>query len=835
MLVRVRGGREGVAEYLRHGLKAGREFTRDQLDERITLAGDLELTDSIVQGMTNRGNRYLHVTLSFKEDHIAPETLRAITEEFRAFTCAAYADDEFNFYAEAHLPRIKTILNQATGKEEIRVPHIHVVIPQKNLLSGEYLNPFGIGDRSNEFIKAFQERINAQYGLSSPDDNPRDSFNNESAMLSRYKGDQFQGAHRALKEKIRDDVIALGIDSREAFRDYLAQRWDTSTVNAKGRECFAIRPEAGSRRVRLTESFFATANIEKPTAVKLEQQRMDAMTYVEQTAPRKALEAHSKKEAQWHEFRAKEIKYLNSGRRGEWQRYKAADPDARAALLAGKEQSHYTKHRQEPFNAEFDRHRQHVAANLRAASRHLDAAGRVDRDAKRARRKLDDRRVARTVGAIVERRGRDQGTAGQDPAVGEPTPHRVDSVAGSLLAHVDSARHERSAAQRPEMAEIKQNLSGERLLAHLSHTHGVLPERYQVERTNAGDRIRCGTRSYNVTDFCTKEMNMRFADAAPLLRDCYADQQRKLDVQAKPARPREVLWQDYTQRWRTERRDERASAALAMREAERQERRALTEKYRKERASLSADRSVAPAEKKAMRSVIRVRQIEEQQTLKKRTEQLRKEFAETHPVRPTFNDYLQDMAGQGNAAALSELRRQSRPTRDAEHAVRVTSTAAATEIPFQPLDYRVSRNGDVTYYDQAGDVMRDGSKAVSALRADDAAVATALRVAQAKFCQPGQKTATEVSLAGSDAQIQRAIEVAAREGIAVRFSDSRHEAMRRDLQDKYRAGRELIERQRQKNQGMEPKSRQEHARKDPARAPANERDPTGRGDRGMGR
>ena len=51
MLIRPKGGRDGIKKYLEHGHKEGREHTRDELDERVRLDGDLDFTDSIIQSM----------------------------------------------------------------------------------------------------------------------------------------------------------------------------------------------------------------------------------------------------------------------------------------------------------------------------------------------------------------------------------------------------------------------------------------------------------------------------------------------------------------------------------------------------------------------------------------------------------------------------------------------------------------------------------------------------------------------------------------------------------------------------------------------------------------
>ncbi len=55
----------------------------------------------------------------------------------------SYASDEYNFYAEAHIPKIKTMKDRKTGESVDRKPHIHIVIPRKNLLSGNEMNPVG--------------------------------------------------------------------------------------------------------------------------------------------------------------------------------------------------------------------------------------------------------------------------------------------------------------------------------------------------------------------------------------------------------------------------------------------------------------------------------------------------------------------------------------------------------------------------------------------------------------------------------------------------------------------------------------------------------------------
>ncbi|EMB0626522.1 hypothetical protein U7Q65_005192, partial [Escherichia coli] len=145
MLIRVSGGNSGVCEYLEKGYKQGREYTRDEIDNRLVLDGDLALTESVIDAIPDNGQeRYLHITLSFFEDELPEAKLHDIVQEFKSLLMGAYHEDEFNFYAEAHLPKIKQMPDHKTGNMIERKPHIHIVIPEINMITGNKLNPVGM-------------------------------------------------------------------------------------------------------------------------------------------------------------------------------------------------------------------------------------------------------------------------------------------------------------------------------------------------------------------------------------------------------------------------------------------------------------------------------------------------------------------------------------------------------------------------------------------------------------------------------------------------------------------------------------------------------------------
>lgn len=106
MLARISGGNSGIAEYLETGIKNGRDFSRDELDQRLIIDGDLALTQSVIDSIEDKGqDRYLHITLSFRENDISRETIKAVTEEYKELLLSAYSTDEIQFLCRGAPPQ----------------------------------------------------------------------------------------------------------------------------------------------------------------------------------------------------------------------------------------------------------------------------------------------------------------------------------------------------------------------------------------------------------------------------------------------------------------------------------------------------------------------------------------------------------------------------------------------------------------------------------------------------------------------------------------------------------------------------------------------------------
>ncbi|MHA6823935.1 LPD7 domain-containing protein [Ralstonia pseudosolanacearum] len=342
MLIRVRGHHDGIKEYLENGQKHDREFARDEMDERVILAGDLDLTDALIQSIATDAERYLHITLSFKEDELSREVLAEITHDFEAFMFNAFRPGEYNFYAEAHVPKLKSYADRKTGDLVERKVHIHVVVPSQNLLTGRRLDPFGKVEQQTRFLEAFQEHVNAKYGLASPRDNRRVAFTDASEMLSRYKGDAFDGANRELKAAILDAMLARDIVRYEDFRALLTEFGQARTRNAgRGSEYENVKPPGAAKGVNLKEYVFSREFVELSAEGK--RAAMEARVHAEYVVPgvpRATPGVFREALAEWHTVRAREVKYLNSGSPF-YKMYRNAPADEQRQLLAEREIQFY--------------------------------------------------------------------------------------------------------------------------------------------------------------------------------------------------------------------------------------------------------------------------------------------------------------------------------------------------------------------------------------------------------------------------------------------------------------------------------------------------------------
>lgn len=819
MLIRVGGGSAGIKEYLEHGQKQGRDLERDQLDERVILDGDLELTHRIIENMDMDGEKYLHVTLSFKEDEISRETLEAITGEFKEFALAAHKSEEFNFYAEAHLPRLKEYADQKTGQAVERKPHVHIVIPKENLANHGYMNPFGLYDQNTRFLEAFQEHINHKYGLASPKDNRRVEFTGESEMISRYKGDRFQGPGAELKEKLLAEILEKGITDYNAFKALVAEHGAVRTRNeGKDSAYLNVKEPGADKGVNLKDYVFSREFVELPAEQKRAQlDKEHSPQYETAKGPRETPKRYADLLQEWREYRAKEIKYINSGNRGLYQEYKSATPERKREILDAREKRFNEKHKigQEHERPEPARNRsperiaadiRHIRDNLRTASRHIETASRAVEDPHRAKRNLVDRRTRSAIRKSLQRQGHqvhpreDRKPAGIEQGEAGRAGRRISNKS-NVVTQIRRDHNERQAETkdkaRSEFDRIKQALDGQQLLNRLSHTHGLSPEKFEVVKGPGGDRIKAGNRNLNVSDFLTKEMHLDWKDVARYLRDAYREQTGH-DAGAeleKKTSPRQALWEEY-QAWRdstTESRKAARSRAWSAQKASEQVRRRQTSTdFSQRRAAIKQNRQLNPAQRRAALGVLRMERIHATSIQAKGFQQERSSLkaAQQQATRNLYRDFLLDKAGAGSPHALAELRRM-KPAEITENTDLLRDETVTNQI---------HRDGAITFYRDGNAFLHDDGQRVHYRANDDRSIEYGLRYSH-------QKYGRRISVQGDPAFKARVARLAVEKGLSVEFDDPR---MNRTA-NQARAEKTIRERQRRAIKAGKQKQQQPEA------------------------
>ncbi|PLX68225.1 MAG: hypothetical protein C0602_08540 [Denitrovibrio sp.] len=259
MIIRYNKDSEGIIEYLKTGKMQGREQQREELDRRVHLLGDLDVTETIIKDIKKnkswQDDGYLHITLSFGEEMyeklgVKPNgdqednefdigIMKKIAEEAKRFFSAGFKVDDVNVYAEAHIPRLRSYKDKTTSEEVRRYPHIHMIIPQVHLPSGNKLIRCEKTKKDEremvEANDAFKELINIKYGLTSPKTNRR-LFNNRGEIIGRYKegkGDIKQKRSEAktrINEKIINQMKAGKISSQNELINYLSRHEEISKV-----------------------------------------------------------------------------------------------------------------------------------------------------------------------------------------------------------------------------------------------------------------------------------------------------------------------------------------------------------------------------------------------------------------------------------------------------------------------------------------------------------------------------------------------------------------------------------------------------------------------------
>lgn len=247
MIVKISKGEKGVADYLKTGKKRDSKLTRDEKDDRLPLAGNLDLIEMSEKHQSKKKNKkynYYHISLSFTSEEWSrlyeSGNIDEFIMDFLRLTFPNHDIDELLFYAEAHLPIIKeepyiprpegTLENRVLNKKHKngeplkREPHIHLIVSFENMKfthsvkTGGVIYTKGVAKQqvkavmaksAEKFKRVVNDILSNKYGLNNiePLGMDEDQLNKQYESFKSAAQKVKKGKEKDTRIKIETDVV----------------------------------------------------------------------------------------------------------------------------------------------------------------------------------------------------------------------------------------------------------------------------------------------------------------------------------------------------------------------------------------------------------------------------------------------------------------------------------------------------------------------------------------------------------------------------------------------------------------------------------------------------
>ena len=245
MIVKISKGEKGIADYLKTGKKRDSKLTRDEKDDRLPLAGNLDLIEMSEKHQSKKKNKkhnYYHISLSFTSEEWSrlyeSGNIDEFIMDFLKLTFPNHDIDELLFYAEAHLPIIKeepyiprpegALENRTLNKKHKngeplkREPHIHLIVSFENMKFTHSVKTGGViytkgaakqqvkaimAKSAEKFKRVVNDILSNKYGLNNIEPLSMD----EDQLKKQYESFK-SAAQKVKKGKEKDTQIKIETD-----------------------------------------------------------------------------------------------------------------------------------------------------------------------------------------------------------------------------------------------------------------------------------------------------------------------------------------------------------------------------------------------------------------------------------------------------------------------------------------------------------------------------------------------------------------------------------------------------------------------------------------------
>lgn len=549
----------GIVNYLKNGTN----HDRDAKDKRVTLFGDLDVLDQTIKiaQKKNYSETYRNIVLSFSEDMLETKTLEEITESFIKQYMSGYGSDEYVAYAEAHLPKIKEIVDPVTGQVTTRKPHIHIVFAtyspklETRLELGHHGNRYG---SDNHELGLWKNWIEERYGLESPVARTVQKDISDIVWM-KDRRDAVQPLYRAIEENI-DSINSYG-DLFDVLKRAGCVKIVESTTKARTRYVSVTLDDGKTYRLKGPlfgrESFGGAlsqiqAEVEEggykerkpgkftPKPKKLEEitaKREEYITKRAAAARRRAIDREQREEIEQPqavhtknklillffsrantEARSIYGHEIGYNLKGLWVSKFNNQPVPMTVIKSTAKNIHVVDKGNE-IVAKGENMKEQVAIMFELAI----AKGWQD-----IHLEGDDVNLEQIMD-IAKERGLHipiyiDGVQFYYPSFSKPRQPQVTNKVINETSNNNTIKERiKHKIQEDDMNEVpeftvqlaKRVLKGDDLLTYLQQSHGIDPKKYKTWiHQNGEQRIKCGSRNYSLTDFLTKELNLDYSSEA---------------------------------------------------------------------------------------------------------------------------------------------------------------------------------------------------------------------------------------------------------------------------------------------------------------------------------
>ncbi len=780
MLIRVSSGAGGIVEYLEKGQKKDRWFDRDELDERIILEGDLNRLQSAIDTVDDdKTDKYFHYTLSFKEQYISQEQLHEITSEFKQFITAAYYDEELEFYAEAHIPKIKSYTDK-DGTIIERYPHIHVIVPKINLHDGNVYDP--LIKNQMQYLDVFQELTNQKYGLASPKDNLRDNFTSSSEIISRYKHDLFTGKNVEIKQELLGIILNNNIASqKELFLELEKQGFKVKLRNSTKPEqsYINITLQGETKGINLKEAVFRDTFLELSKEQKLQMITKDSSkTYKEASEDQQKIDVkYQNKLHEWQTYKSLEIRYIPLLNKNERTKYKNFTLDEKIDYLNN-------LHAKNILNTQNNEGTEHERIGPITEREQSHLIRKVDRDLERLQQNI------KRIG-ITEPNARER--IRQNAARSNSREYRADfelskqaKRASNATEQLNNDNQTKQSAEKHEVriTELNSLIKADVLLELAQKTHGINPDIYEINVDKNGfDRIKCGTRNLNIIDFATKEMNLTFKEAIPYLKNVLNAQNDIYRSQKINTDGKKYLHDEY-QKWFEKYKNSKSTNLSSLYSEYKFKREEIISQYTTRLQKIKTDTSLSQKQKQFEFAILKSQKILELKALdkaNKHNQEIIKSKFNTD-MRKSYQVFLLEKVAEGDDEALAELRRLKIKFEPPTNSI--TSLDKYHEFKLN-IRYNVDEHGTIRYQINDTTIIEDEGNRINVKQGTEDNIKLSLELSMNKF---GNK----LTLDGDISFRKRVVETAIKNNMKVEFLDEFSKNYQQEITQKLIASTETI-------------------------------------------